>query len=62
MIQHNTHTAHIPMMYVAEAKTLAVKKMTPIEPPNSGPNALLIITNEICQEQQQPPFYLRREF
>ena len=33
-------------MYVAEAKTFAVKKMTPIEPPNSGPSALLIITEK----------------
>ena len=57
-IQHNTHTyvqtyIHIPMIYVAEAKTLAVKKMTPTEPPNSGPNALLIITKGTSQEKQQ---------
>ena len=39
------------MMYDAEAKMLAMKKMTPTEPPNSGPNARLIITNTIRQGQ-----------
>lgn len=32
------------MIYDAEAKMLATKNMTPTEPPNSGPNARLIIT------------------
>ena len=39
------------MIYVAEAKTLALKKITPIEPPNSGPNALLIITNRRTSQE-----------
>lgn len=32
------------MMYVADAKMLATKKMIPTDPPNSGPRARLIRT------------------
>lgn len=34
-------------MYVADENIFAITNITPIDPPNSGPNALLIITMEI---------------
>ena len=37
----------------AEAKTLAAKKTIPTEPPNSGPRALLIITNQQQSRKHQ---------
>ena len=41
----DTCTHNSPMIYDAEANTLATKKTTPTEPPNSGPNARLIMTS-----------------
>ena len=37
-----------------EDVTLTTKKMTPTEPPNSGPRARLIITGKQSQENEQP--------
>ena len=37
------------MMKDAEAKTLATKKTTPTDPPNSGPSALLIMTGQVTK-------------
>lgn len=39
-----------PDMQRALLTTLAKKNKVPIDPPNSGPNVLLIITEATCQE------------